>query len=156
MKVRLGIIRFAPAPAFRLLRPLMVVSSLLLTYQVNAADADDPAAQASPPAPETEACSGVQLSLADCLGFVGQVGHFLDWGSAPQANAKGDVAETVCEQAKAPNAACLDTVARMKDWTDATFGSSVPPRSKKKDHGRSVGRKAAQWRAPSVGAYERR
>lgn len=157
MKVRVGFIGSARAPAFRLLSHLMIAATLMLTHHAHAADNENHATESAPPAPEAEACSGVQLSLqADCLGFVAQIGRFLDTGSAPQAVAPADVAETVCEQASAPGAACLDTVARMKDWTDATFGSSLPPRSKKHDGDRSIGRSAPQWRAPTVGAYERK
>jgi len=69
MKMRVGFIAFARTPAFCLLRPLVIVASLLLAHRVDAADGDNPAADASP-ATETEACSGVQLSLSDCLGLV--------------------------------------------------------------------------------------
>jgi len=154
--MKMHVVDFARTPAFRLLQPLMIAASVLLAHPVDAADSDNPAADASPPAPETEACSGVQLSLADCLGLVAQIGRFLDTATAPRKAAPADVAETVCEQANAPGAACLDTVARMRDWTDATFGSSVPPRAKKQGHDRSIGKDAPQWRAPTVGAYERR
>ncbi len=149
MEVRASFIRSAPASVFRRLPQLMIMASVMLTHHAYGQDARGTAAELAQPTPATDACSGMQLPLADCLEVISQIGRFLDTASAPQQSAD-DVAKTVCERATAPGPACLDTVARMKDWSDATFGSSTPPRAEKHH---SEG-KRPQWHAPSVGAYE--
>jgi hypothetical protein len=130
----------------------MIMAGLTLTHLGYAQDTESRPANVAQRAPEADACSGVPLPLTDCLEVVAQIGRFLDSGTAPQPAASDDVAETVCERASASGPACRDTVARMKDWSDATLGSSLPRRPKKRDNDRHT----LQWRAPSVGAYERK
>ena len=150
MRGRASFIRSGPAPVFRLLPHLMIIASVMLTHHACGQEVEGSAAELAQPTPETDACRPMRLPLADCLEVISQVSRFLDTDPALQPSAPDDVAKTVCERATAPGPACLDTVARMKDWSDATFGSSTPPRAKKR-HG---GGKRSQWRAPSVGAYE--
>jgi len=150
MRGRAGFIRSGPASVFRLLPHLMIIAGAMLTHHAYGQEVEGTAAELAQPTPEADACSQMPLPLADCLELVSQISRFLDTAPAPQPWAPDDVAKTVCDRTTAPAPACLDTVARMKDWSDATFGSSTPPRSKK----RHSEEKGPQWRAPSVGAYE--